>query len=333
MLRGEVMHNIPLVSDEMTNVNGAQMSDYVYQVSGGRQKNRMSGNGNIERARGKPWHLLALSSGNTSAWEILGRHKAAPKAEMLRMFEIRVKKMNFTKGDNTGTASLIDDFNSNYGHIGPEYIQWVINNKDEVRQIVESVRIRLDKAAGLGPENRYWSNGNAVIIAGLMIAKKLGLVNYDVSVVYKWIVGELISRNSYVNDAGASVTQTLNNYLSENYNNLLKIDSTEDLRGKNDSGLDQLVPIGASPRGHLVARYEPDTKLLFLRIKPFKEWCVDQQINYQGVVDALKDKLGAKRSKKRLTKGTDFNLPPEAVLEMEFSEMEGDGNGSEGSEG
>ena len=39
MLRGEVMHNIPLVSDEMTNVNGEQMSDYTYQVSSGRQKN------------------------------------------------------------------------------------------------------------------------------------------------------------------------------------------------------------------------------------------------------------------------------------------------------
>ena len=332
MLRGEVMHNIPLVSDEMTNVNGEQMSDYVYQVSGGRQKNRMAGNNNTERARGKPWHLLALSSGNTSAWEILGRHKAAPKAEMLRMFEVRVKKMISTKGDNTATANLILDFNSNYGHIGQEYIQWVINNKAEVRQIVESVRVRLDKAAGLGPENRYWSNGNAAIIAGLMIAKKLGLVNYDVGAVYKWTVGELISRNSYVNDVGASVTQTLNNYLSENYNNMLKIESTEDLRGKNENGLDQLVPIGASPRGHLVARYEPDTKMLFLRIKPFKEWCVDQQINYQSVVDELKAKLGAKRSKKRLTKGTDFNLPPEWVLEMKFSEMEGDSDGPEGLE-
>jgi len=332
MLRGEVMHNIPLVSDEMTNVNGDQMSDYVYQVSGGRQKNRMSGNGNVERARGKPWHLLALSSGNTSAWEILGRHKASPKAEMLRMFEVRVKKMISTKGDNTATANLIHDFNSNYGHLGQEYIQWVINNKDEVRQIVESVRVRLDKAAGLGPENRFWSNGNAVIISGLMIAKKLGLVNYDVGAVYKWVVGELISRNSYVNDVGASVTQTLNNYLSENYNNMLKIESTEDLRGKNENGLDQLVPIGASPRGHLVARYEPDTKMLFLRIKPFKEWCVDQQINYQSVVDELKSKLGAKRVKKRLTKGTDFNLPPESVLEMKFSEMEGDSDGPEGLE-
>jgi hypothetical protein len=292
----------------------------------------MAGNNNTERARGKPWHLLALSSGNTSAWEILGRHKAAPKAEMLRMFEVRVKKMISTKGDNTATANLILDFNSNYGHIGQEYIQWVINNKAEVRQIVESVRVRLDKAAGLGPENRYWSNGNAAIIAGLMIAKKLGLVNYDVGAVYKWTVGELISRNSYVNDVGASVTQTLNNYLSENYNNMLKIESTEDLRGKNENGLDQLVPIGASPRGHLVARYEPDTKMLFLRIKPFKEWCVDQQINYQSVVDELKAKLGAKRSKKRLTKGTDFNLPPEWVLEMKFSEMEGDSDGPEGLE-
>jgi len=332
MLRGEVMHNIPLVSDEMTNVNGEQMSDYTYQVSSGRQKNRMSANGNTERARGKPWQLLALSSGNTSAWEILGRYKATPKAEMLRMFELNVKMMNFTKGDNTATAHLIEDFKSNYGHIGIEYIQWVINNKDEVRKIVDSVRIRLDKSAGLGPEHRFWTNGNAAIIAGLMIAKKLDLVNYDVASVYRWIVGELISRRNYVKDAGASVTETLNNYLSENYNNMLKIESTEDLRGKNDNGLDQLVPVGATPRNTLVARYEPDTKLLFLRLKPFREWCIDQQINYQGVVDDLKEKLGAKRVKKRLTKGTDFNLPPDWVLEMKFTEMEHD-NGPEGTKG
>ena len=329
MLRGEVMHNIPLVSDEMTNVNGEQMSDYTYQVSSGRQKNRMSASGNTERARGKPWQLLALSSGNTSAWEILGRHKATPKAEMLRMFELNVKMMNFTKGDNTATANLIEDFKSNYGHIGIEYIQWVINNKDEVRKIVNSVRIRLDKSAGLGPEHRFWTNGNAAIIAGLMIAKKLGLVNYDVASVYRWVVGELISRRNYVSDTGASVTETLNNYLSENYNNMLKIESTEDLRGKHDNGLDQLVPVGATPRNTLIARYEPDTKLLFLRLKPFREWCIDQQINYQGVVDDLKEKLGAKRIKKRLTKGTDFNLPPDWVLEMKFTEM-GHDDGPEG---
>ena len=194
----------------------------------------------------------------------------------------------------------------------------MINNKDEARKIVQSIKAKLDEAAGLGPENRFWSNGNAVIIAGLMIARKLGFVNYDVGKVYKWVVKELIRRNTFVNDIGASVDDTLGNYISENYNNILKIESTEDLRGKNDNGLDQLVPVTAVPRGQLVARYEPDTKILFLRIKPFKDWCTDQQINYASLVDDLKQKKNAKRVKKRLTKGTDFNMPPQDVLQMKF---------------
>ena len=183
---------------------------------------------------------------------------------------------------------------------------------------MQSIKAKLDEAAGLGPENRFWSNGNAVIIAGLMIARKLGFVNYDVGKVYKWVVKELIRRNTFVNDIGASVDDTLGNYISENYNNILKIESTEDLRGKNDNGLDQLVPVTAVPRGQLVARYEPDTKILFLRIKPFKDWCTDQQINYASLVDDLKQKKNAKRVKKRLTKGTDFNMPPQDVLQMKF---------------
>jgi hypothetical protein len=332
MNRGEVMHSLPLVSDEMTNVTSREMSEYVYQVSGGRQKNRLSANGNVERARGKPWKLLALSSGNTSAWETLSRDKATPKAEMQRLFEIKVTKMIHTTGNNADTSDLLEDLKKNYGHLGTEYIQWIINNRDEARAIVKRAKERLDAAAKLGPENRFWSNGNAVVLAGLIIAKQLGFIQYDVGKVYKWIVAELIRRNSFVNEIGASVAETLNNYLSENYNNLLKIESTEDLRGKNDNGLDQLMPVTAAPRGALVARYEPDTQLLFLRIKPFKEWCVDQQINYASVVDDLKDKMGAKRVKKRLTKGTDLNMPPQDVLELKFAAFDEGEDGSKGDE-
>ena len=167
---------------------------------------------------------------------------------------------------------------------------------------------------------------------GLIIAKSLGLVNYDTGKIYKWIVNELIRRNSFVNDIGASVDETVGNYISENYNNILKIDSTEDLRGRNDHGLDQLVPITASPKGQLVARYEPDTKLLFVRIKPFKDWCTDQQINYASLVDDLKEKKNAKRVKKRLTKGTDFNMPAQDVLQMKFEGFDEAIDGSESNE-
>ena len=332
MNRGEVMHSLPLISDEMTNVTSMDMSDYVYQVSGGRQKNRLSANGNEERIRGKPWKLLALSSANTSAWEILSRDKATPKAEMQRLFEIKVPKMLFDPEDVAKTAILHEDFKLHYGHIGPEYIQWIINNREEALKTVRSVKARLDEAAKLGAENRFWSNGNAVVIAGLLIASKLGFVEYDVSKVYKWVVKQLVERNRFVNDIGASVDETVGNYLSENYNNILKIESTEDLRGKNDNGLDQLVPVSATPRGQLIARFEPDTKHLFLIIKPFKNWCVDQQINYASLVDDLKDQKGMKRVKKRLTKGTDFNMPAQDCLQLTFDGFDEVDGGSEGNE-
>jgi hypothetical protein len=332
MNRGEVMHSLPLISDEMTNVTSMEMSDYVYQVSGGRQKNRLAANGNEERIRGKPWKLLALSSANTSAWEILSRDKATPKAEMQRLFEIKVPKMLFDPEDVAKTAILHEDFKLHYGHIGPEYIQWIINNREEALKTVRGVKARLDEAAKLGAENRFWSNGNAVVIAGLLIASKLGFVKYDVSKVYKWVVKQLVERNRFVNDIGASVDETVGNYLSENYNNILKIESTEDLRGKNDNGLDQLVPVSATPRGHLVARFEPDTKHLFLIIKPFKNWCVDQQINYASLVDDLKEQKGMKRVKKRLTKGTDFNMPAQDCLQLTFDGFDGVDGGSEGNE-
>ena len=332
MNRGEVMHSLPLISDEMTNVTSMEMSDYVYQVSGGRQKNRLSSNGNEERVRGKPWKLLALSSANTSAWEILSRDKATPKAEMQRLFEIKVPKMIFDPEDVQKTAELHEDLKQHYGHIGPEYIQWIINNREEALATVRGVKARLDKAAGLGAENRFWSNGNAVVIAGLLIANKLGFVKYDISKVYKWVVGQLVERNRFVNDIGASVDETVGNYLSENYNNILKIESTEDLRGKNDNGLDQLVPVSATPRGQLIARFEPDTKHLFIIIKPFKNWCVDQQINYASLVDDLKQKKGMKRVKKRLTKGTDFNMPAQDCLQLTFDGFDEVDGGSEGNE-
>ena len=92
MNRGELYHNLLLVADEITNLTSKDMSEYAYALSGGRQKNRLAQNGNTERVRGKPWQLLGLSSANVSAWDLLFREKAEPKAEMQRMLELKVPK-------------------------------------------------------------------------------------------------------------------------------------------------------------------------------------------------------------------------------------------------
>ena len=91
-----------------------------------------------------------------------------------------------------------------------------------------------------------------------------------------------------------------------------------DNRGNNENGLDDhLIPEQVA-RGRLVARYETDTKLFFLKPKPLKEWCGELQINYSHLVSEIMKKCNGKRGKVRLTKGTKLQLPPSDVIIMKF---------------
>lgn len=58
------------------------------------------------------------------------------------------------------------------------------------------------------------------------------------------------------------------------------------------------------PKGELLIRIEPDTKMMFFIAKHFKEYCVKYQINYNQTLDKLKQQGRlVKKEGKRLSKG------------------------------
>ena len=96
-----------------------------------------------------------------------------------------------------------------------------------------------------------------------------------------------------------------------------------DNRGTHDNGLDQHVIPEQVARGRLIARYETDTKMFYVKPKPLKEWCGELQINYAHLVSEIMTKCNGKRKKVRLTKGTNLQLPASDVIAMKF-DMEPD---------
>jgi uncharacterized protein (DUF927 family) len=77
MNRSELYQNLPLYIDELTELEGKELSSLIYQISSGKQRNRMtSGGNNTERARGKPWKLLSVTTGNCSAIEKVSLYKS-----------------------------------------------------------------------------------------------------------------------------------------------------------------------------------------------------------------------------------------------------------------
>ena len=323
MNRVEIYKNLPAFFDELTNSDPEGLSNFVYGSTSGTQRNRLSIKGNVERVRGMPWKNLWGTTGNTSLLERIGLYKAVPQAEQQRVLEHRVAKINLNKEDTDKFSTALTQ---NYGHAGPIFVQYVMQNRDAVIKLHIDVRSKIDKAAGLDADNRFWSAAASTRITAMVIAKKLGLIDYDINALTKWAVNKLKQAKEACNSSGSTYTNLLTDYLSYNYNNVLRINSTADGRLADNTvtntianDMVRIMPDG-TPRMSLVARYEPDTQKLYLLPKPLKAWCGKQQVNYAGFIESLEKGITKMiRGKVRLGKGTSVNLPPADVLILDCS--------------
>lgn len=319
MHRGEIYHNLPLYMDELTNSGPIELSNLVYQLTGGKQRGRMTSGGNAERYRGEEWKLLSVTTGNTSIIERVSMAKAMPKAEAQRVLEVKADRLFSESTEKKEQDTFSASINNYYGTAGKEYVQYIITNLDGVKKLIEDVRAKVDTKANLTSENRFWSAFVTNALAGLILAKRAGLINYDIGKLFTWSIALLKQNQRYVSDMSASVEEVLNDYIHEHYGNVLWIKSTDDLRKQNENGLDSLIVPDALPRGKLVARYETDIKKAYLIPKPLRTWCGEQQINYNAFLQDLKTNMGATKIKMRLSKGTHMQLPPTDVIVVSCS--------------
>ena len=316
MHRGEIYHNLPLYMDELTNALAKELSNLAYQLTSGKQRGRMASGSNTERHRGEPWNLLAVTSANLSVVEKINTVKAIPEAEAQRILECRVKSLKHMFLDKAETDKYQDDIKKCFGHGGVKYVQYIMNNLEDVKKLLLSVQSKIDRKAKLEAPNRFWSILVAATITGLILAKRLGMISYDVQKVFKWGIDVIEQNKRKLADMSVGVEDLLNDYIHEHWSNVLWIKSTDDLR-KNEA--ESLVIPEALPRGKLVARYETDLKRAYLIPKPLKSWCGDHQVNYNSLLNDLKEKLNARRTKMRLSKGTHMNLPPTDVIIVDCS--------------
>jgi len=317
MNRAEVYKNIFLPIDEMTNVHPKEASDFLYQLTGGMQRNRQSQSANTERTRGETWHTNACSTGNTSLLGRVRMYKAIPKAEATRVLEYEAQKFHFDTKSETDVLSR--NLYAHYGHACVPFMQYVLANTEECRTLFRQTQERIDIAAGLSQPHRFWSVQAASAITGLLVAKRVGLIKFKVSDIVTWLINVIEKAKMEIENMSGTLEDTLTSYLAENYNNILRIKSTDDARMGNDA-LEHLIIPDASPRLHLVARYEYDIKQMYLLPKPLREWCSKQQIGYQPFVESLKTgPTRAVQRKVRLGKGTHMNLPPSDVLVIDCS--------------
>jgi hypothetical protein len=151
-----------------------------------------------------------------------------------------------------------------------------------------------------------------------MISKKLNLHDIEIGPVYKWAIQYFTSARTAVKPNSMSPLDQLGTFLNEHNQNLLVINSEIDSR----THMEQ-APL-QTPYRELMTRYEPDTKLLFISTKHFRDWCTKNQASYKAIAEGLeKDGVAELGVKKRLARGTKLNTPAVNTMVIDTRKIDG----------
>jgi hypothetical protein len=187
-----------------------------------------------------------------------------------------------------------------------------VKNLEEATSLVRSIQARIDKEVKFTARERFWSAAAAINIAGGLIAQDLGLHDYDMKAIYKWLLGMLANMREEVTPPASTPTVMLGDFMNSHVQNMLVVNGAIDARTKMGA-----MPT-AEPKGELLLRFEPDTGDLFIAAKAFKDYCVKYQIHYRDALKQLKDEgVFIDTINKRMSKGMKMDSP--AVRALHFN--------------
>ncbi|NDG31082.1 DUF927 domain-containing protein [bacterium] len=311
-----VMNNLPNTLDEITNTLPQEFSDLAYSISQGRGKNRMKSSVNEERINIANWQGITLASSNASFYEKLSTLKNSPDGENMRLLEYHVKKSDAI--DTQEGKHMFDHvLRANYGHAGDIYIQHLVNNLENIKDLLRKVQAKIDKEVQFSSRERFWSAVAACNITGGLVAQSLKLHDWDMTKIYDWLVRMLNDMREEIKPPTLNPLMIVGDFVNTFIQEALVVNGKEDKR-TNMSANPTLVP-----KGKLNIRYEPDTKYLFITVNSFKEYCAKQQINYKDTLKQLKElNVYTETVNKRMGKGTQLDSPAVRALIFDASNSE-----------
>jgi len=317
-MRLGIHKNLPVTFDELTESPAEEVSQLAYGISQGKWKDRVASQANALRKNLTNWCTIVTTSSNSSMYEKLAAVKNRPDGEMMRILEYRVKTNSEFEADLDLKYMLDIELKQNYGHAGEIYAEELVKNLEQWKDKLREWHEKIDRDHKIAQKERFWSAVIAANLTGGYIARRLGLLDWDLARIYKWAT--MVMLPELREEVSAPVDNTVaivGDYINRKIQHTLVVNEKLDSRSNMPS-----VPI-MEPRGNLFIRYEPDTKLMYISAKDFKEDCVKYRTNYKQTLKELTKKgILVNTTNKRMSKGMKINAPPTRALVLDCDNSE-----------
>ena len=173
-------NSLSTVVDDMTAGSRPedQKSDTVrqffLQASQGKERSRATRSGTGFASGSSTWTAPICVSTNTQIQQLMPDSGSAAKAAYARVMVINTRGAMRHWGPDARVGGLMPmaALNTHYGHIGPLFIQYVIDNLEDVQMEINSIYSDLEAESGekLAPQHRFH---NSIVACGLVALRWL----------------------------------------------------------------------------------------------------------------------------------------------------------------
>ena len=171
-----VTGNLPMVVDEFTNVEGKALSDFVYTVTQGREKHRLTSDAKLSAGGAQRWCLAAITTANNSVHEKLQAYRQDAVAEAARVFELRLHPLQLDLSQLGRLKQDLQAIETNYGFLGTRLAKLYLSKDASFwRELVMRKISKWDAAVARDGSDRFRSATAALIEIGSQLGAALGL--------------------------------------------------------------------------------------------------------------------------------------------------------------
>lgn len=266
--------NLPMTVDEATQMSDKDVGDYLYWVSQGRDKARLTRS--AEEKAPKEWALFSTLSTNKPISGKLISTGDETDAQLARLLELRVDKSPiFAEGTDAG-RKLHRLFTQNFGHAGRDFLERVMQIGEQgIRAMQAHAFDEFPKTYGktfTGVE-RYWESICVMVDMCNRLAHEWGIVDFSQEASTCWALGQLDDMRETVADNFRDNFDLLGEYVNEHLNSIVLVHHDP---GKEPTPVYELLPKGPIRIRIDGRRARGNTKLvggtILLERTHFRQW-------------------------------------------------------------
>lgn len=285
--------NLPVLIDEITDIEAEDMAAFLYAVSNGRDRLRLRNTGTLRETQN--WNLSAYLTANDNISNKLAAMARDTEGNQVRIFEISTKMYPVPLLDPIEVDRFVTNAQQSAGYVGDRFIRHIVQHHGEITDLLARTKHIL---RGMCPEMdapqwRFFRYHAECTLAAAEILKELGLIHFDLDALRMWTATHLRRMVARINDQKilkSGPEDQLDQMLREYQDRIITTYGFRKRTGDVEPVLNQL-------RGAAVGRYvlgEKSDKTadsmkgkLFIAKKAVHDWCSTNRVDHHTWLDEL----------------------------------------------